>query len=47
MHWIGRQAIGNNEHVRYTVPFLIRFVFIFWCGPIAAYGKGYSGETGG
>ena len=23
MHWIGRRATRNNEHVRYTVPFLI------------------------
>ena len=32
MHWIGRRATGINEHVRYTVPFLIGAVslaFIF------------------
>ena len=27
MHWMGRQATGNNEHVPYTVPFLISAVF--------------------
>ena len=49
MYWMGRRATGNNEHVRYTVPFLIGCVFIlfFWCGPIAVFGKGCSGETGG
>ena len=50
MHWIGRWATGNNEHVRYTVPFLIGAVslcLLLWCGPIAAYGKGCPGETGG
>ena len=48
MHWIGRRATGNNEHVWCSVPFLIRVIsFFFWCGPIAAYGKGCSGETGG
>ena len=26
MHWIGRRATGNNEHVWYTVPFLIGVV---------------------
>ena len=46
MHWIGWRATGNNEHVRYSVPFLIG-ASLFWCGPIAAYGKGCSGETGG
>ena len=32
MHWIGRRDTGNNEHVRYTVLFLIGAVslaFIF------------------
>ena len=49
MQWIGRRATGNNEHVWYTVLFLIECVFIllFWCGPIAVYGKGSSVETGG
>ena len=28
MDWIGRRATGNNEHVRYTVPFLIGAVFL-------------------
>ena len=49
MYWIGWRATGDNEHVWYTAPFLIGCVFIlfFWCGPIAVYGKGCSGETGG
>ena len=51
MYWMGRRATRNNEHVRYTVSFLIGAVSlpiaIFWCGPIAAYGMGCTGETGG
>ena len=51
MYWIDWRAIGDNKHVWYSIPFLIGAVFlpitIFWYGPIAAYGKGCSGETGG
>ena len=28
MYWMGRRATGNNEHVRYTVPFPIGAVFL-------------------
>ena len=33
VQWIGRRATGNNEHVRYTVPFLIGVVFTFCVAP--------------
>ena len=31
MYWIGLRATGNNEYVRYTVPFLIGSIFLFFC----------------
>ena len=33
MYWIGWRATGNNEHVRYTVPFLIRVLSSFGVAP--------------
>lgn len=33
MHWIGRRATGDNEHVRYTVPFLILSLYSFGVVP--------------
>ena len=33
MHWIGRRATGNNEHVWYTVPFLIGLSLYFGVAP--------------
>ena len=33
MYWMGQRATGNNEHVRYTIPFPIGAVslpFLVW-----------------
>ena len=40
MYWMGRRATGNNEHVRYTVPFLIGFCLYILVWPHRRVWKG-------